>query len=200
MSFWDKVKEFVGVEEDYIDDEFYDDYGDLEESDYTVDEYEKFAKVTEVEEPVKNDRREAKENKDKTTKKYNEFKFSDNKKSDDSEPEIKKEERNPRRSSQAANRTSANTKMFVTIREPLTYEDAKTVLDDVLDGKTVVLNLEMLEQDKKTQIFYFVSGGVYSVEGTIQNVTKDIYVLAPKGVEIDGKLKAEISNRNLYQI
>ena len=37
--------------------------------------------------------------------------------------------------------------MIVSIREPLTYEDGKLVIDDIKSGKSVVLNLEMLEVD-----------------------------------------------------
>lgn len=196
MSFWDKVKEFVGVDEDYIDDEFYEDYDDLEgykddkgfdeKASYADDEFESEDNLptyeTEVVKP------EAKSFKSET-KSYSINQMNTN----------RKEERTPRRSSNFA-RNSKNSSMFVTIREPLTYEDGKIVLDDIMEGKSVVLNLEMLEVDKKTQIFYFVSGGLYSLNGTIQNVTKDIYVLAPHGVEIDGSIKEEISSKNLYQL
>ncbi|MDO5027058.1 MAG: cell division protein SepF [Tissierellia bacterium] len=200
MSFWDKVKEFVGVDEDYIDDEFYEDYDDLEnyKDDRKFDEKDSYEDMYEDNSPsyetevVKTD--------DRFIKADTTFNSSDDKNySLNSHNEKRKEERNPRRGL-TFNRTSKNTGMFVTIREPLTYEDGKIVLDDIMDGKSVVLNLEMLEVDKKTQIFYFVSGGLYSLNGTIQNVTKDIYVLAPHGVEIDGSLKDEISNKNLYQL
>ena len=67
---------------------------------------------------------------------------------------------------------------MISIREPITFDDGTQVLDDVLKGKVVVLNLEMLEVDKKRQIFDFVSGGIYSLSGKIQKVTKDIFILA----------------------
>lgn len=193
MSFWDKVKEFVGVEDDYFDDDFYDDYDDL-------DDYKNKEKVisddTEVNDfsnnpsfnqsytqPLKNENEESFNNEIKPT-------FND---------KNKKEEKSFRRSKSSSHDYN-NSKMYVSIREPLNYEDGKLVLDDIMEGKSVVLNLEMLEVDKKTQIFYFVSGGLYSLNGTIQNVTKDIYVLAPKGTEIDGQLKDEIINSNMHQL
>lgn len=204
MSFWDKVKEFVGVDEDYIDDEFYEDYDDLDDykddrnfddkSDYLDDDY------ADDDEDMPTYETEVVKPQDRFTRpETNSYKsetrtFSTNQKSVNG-----KEDRSPRRNSSLA-RSSNKSSMFVTIREPLTYEDGKIVLDDIMEGKSVVLNLEMLEVDKKTQIFYFVSGGLYSLNGTIQNVTKDIYVLAPHGVEIDGSIKEEISNKNLYQL
>ncbi len=91
-------------------------------------------------------------------------------------------------------------RFLISIREPITFDDGTQVLDDVLKGKVVVLNLEMLEVDKKRQIFDFVSGGIYSLNGKIQKVTKDIFILAPKGVDIDGKVKDQIENNGFYQL
>ena len=84
-------------------------------------------------------------------------------------------------------------RFLISIREPITFDDGTQVLDDVL-------NLEMLEVDKKRQIFDFVSGGIYSLSGKIQKVTKDIFILAPKGIDIDGKVKDQIENNGFYQI
>ena len=193
MSFWDKVKEFVGVEEDYFEDDFYDDYDDLED-------FKDSNKVVEDEVEVSDYSNSDSYNNDQS---YSQSFKADKEESfkNESKPAFKsknkKEEKSFRRSS---SNDYKNAKMFVSIIEPLNYEDGKLVLDDIMDGKSVVLNLEMLEVDKKTQLFYFVSGGLYSLNGTIQNVTKDIYVLAPKGTEIDGKLKEEILNSNMHQL
>lgn len=90
--------------------------------------------------------------------------------------------------------------MKICIQEPLTYDDGPGVIDNIIAGRTVVLNLEMLEVDKKRQIFDFVSGGVYAMSGDIQKVTKDIYVIVPKGVEVDGKIAETVNSKSVYQI
>lgn len=173
MAFWDKVKDFIGIEDDYYDEDF-DDFEDEYEADnidYNLDQEDEYEEVEEIykeDKPLRSKQgfRESNEiSQNKTNRSY-----------------------------------GSNNNMVVSIKEPLTYEDGKAVLDDILDKKTVVLNLEMLEMDKKTQIFYFVSGGLYSLRGSIQNVTKDIYVLVPEGVEVDNKIKETISNESLYQI
>lgn len=176
MSFWDKVKDFVGIEDDYYDeDEYYEDYDDYDE--------------------------DVKSEEDTSESYFNEVK-------EEEKPKRSYESSyTPAASTQTSKKTSpvkrsygSKSDMQVSIREPLTYEDSKAVLDDILEGKTVVLNLEMLEVDKKTQIFYFVSGGLYSVNGSISNVTKDIYVLVPEGVEINDKLAKTVTDKSLYQI
>ena len=210
MSFWDKVKEFVGVDEDYIDDEFYEDYDDLEDykdddfyddkSSLAEESYEDKVEITKPTYKVEEKKIEEKAYKPEPRT----YSTSDNTSSRDTastrETTSMRREERPLRRNVTTPRESTNSSMHVTIREPLTYEDGKVVLDDIMDGRSVVLNLEMLEVEKKTQIFYFVSGGLYSLNGTIQNVTKDIYVLAPHGVEIDSAVKSGISSSNLYQL
>ena len=92
-----------------------------------------------------------------------------------------------------------STNMKVALHEPLNYEDAPKVIDDLKMRKTVVVNLEELESGIKKQIFDFISGGLYSLEGSIQKVSKDIFVLAPSNVEIDGNIRTELKNNGIFK-
>lgn len=169
MAIWDKIKDFIGIEDDYYDedyDDYIDDEKDIQESGEMVSD--DAVRVDDNTKPENVDTSSIKTVSQRTTETKHYYK------------------------------TKSGENMVVTIREPMTYEDGKIVIDDILQRKAVVLNLENLEVDKKTQIFYFVSGGVYSLKGTIQNVTKDIYVLAPEGVEIDGKTSKLFAEKNLY--
>ena len=90
-----------------------------------------------------------------------------------------------------------NSNMKVVVHEPLSYEEAPIIVDDLKSRKTVIVNLEQLDGDIKRQIFDFINGGLYSMEGNIQKVTKDIFILAPSNVEIDG-LKDELKNKGIF--
>ena len=92
--------------------------------------------------------------------------------------------------------TAGNMKLV--IHEPLSYEDAPKIVDDLKTRKTVVVNLEQLEPNIKRQIFDFINGGLYSLEGNIQKVTKDIFILAPNNVEIDGNIRDELKNKGVF--
>ncbi len=87
--------------------------------------------------------------------------------------------------------------MKIVVHEPLKYEDAPIILNDLKMRKTIVVNLEKLEGREKRQVFDFISGGLYSLEGNIQEVTNNIFVLAPSSVEIDG-LKDELKSKGLF--
>lgn len=88
--------------------------------------------------------------------------------------------------------------MKVVVHEPLNYEDAPKIVDDLKMRKTVVVNLEELEPGIKRQIFDFINGGLYSLEGNIQKVSKDIFVLAPSNVELDGNIRDELKNKGVF--
>lgn len=88
----------------------------------------------------------------------------------------------------------------ILIHEPITYDDAPLILDDIIAKNVVVLNLEMLEIDIKRKAFDFVSGGIYAIDGKMQKVAKDIFVIAPKELEIDGKIKDQIQSKGFYQL
>lgn len=90
-----------------------------------------------------------------------------------------------------------NSNMKLIVHEPLSYDEAPTIVDDLKSRKTVVVNLEQLEPNIKRQIFDFINGGLYTLEGNIQKVTKDVFVLAPNNVEIDG-LKDELKNKGIF--
>ncbi len=88
--------------------------------------------------------------------------------------------------------------MKVVVHEPLNYEDAPKIVDDLKMRKTVVVNLEELEPGIKRQIFDFINGGLYSLEGSIQKVSKDIFVLAPSNVELDGNIRDELKTKEFF--
>ncbi|MBU5426461.1 cell division protein SepF [Tissierella pigra] len=90
-----------------------------------------------------------------------------------------------------------NSNMKIVVHEPLSYDEAPSIIDDLKARKTVIVNLEQLDNGIKRQIFDFISGGLYAMEGNIQKVTKDIFIFAPSNVEIDG-LKEELKNRGLF--
>ena len=90
-----------------------------------------------------------------------------------------------------------NSDMIITVHEPLSYDESPKIVDDLRDNKAVVLNFEQLDIDVKREIFDFVSGALYAIDGKIQKVNKDIFVLAPTKIEIDG-LKEELKNSGMF--
>lgn len=160
MGFFDKMKNMIGLEDQYYDEDYNDDYNDSYDS-------------VDSQPSTDNDSYTAK---------------------------ASYESQKPASAFSNLVDMTSSSKVKISIQEPLEYEDGPAVIDAISQSKTVVLNLEMLEVDKKRQIFDFVNGGIYALGGSIQKVTKDIYVLVPKGVEIDAALKNSVSDKSLYQL
>lgn len=160
MGFMDKIKNMIGIEDAYYDEDYVDNY-------YDQYEEEKNREESVVEE----------------------------------EPMTQTQESRTTRQPNIVNMSNSSSRMRISIQEPLTYDDGPGIIDHITAQRTVILNLEMLEVDKKRQIFDFVSGGVYALNGDIQKVTKDIYVIVPKGVEVNSdNLKDAMSQKSLYQL
>lgn len=90
-----------------------------------------------------------------------------------------------------------NANMKIVVHEPLNYEEAPEIVENLKSRKVIVINFEQLDVNLKRQIFDFVNGALYAMEGKIQKVTKDIFILAPNNVEIDG-LKEELKTKGIF--
>lgn len=90
--------------------------------------------------------------------------------------------------------------MKVVIVEPKKYEDVTIIADHLKQKKAVIVNLEGLSQDVDTRksIFFFMTGAVYVLNGTIQKVSKAIFILAPNNVDIDANIKKELESKTIF--
>ncbi len=89
--------------------------------------------------------------------------------------------------------TTNNFKLVV--YEPDKYDEVTKLVSDLKTRKLIVLNLENTNADIKKQVFDFVNGAVFALEGTIQKVSTDIFVVAPNNVEINQSLKEELRTK-----
>lgn len=102
-----------------------------------------------------------------------------------------------RQSAKSLGSSSSNVQMKICIHEPLSYDESPLIVDDLRLRKAVVLNFEQLDMNVKRQIFDFVNGSLYALDGKIQKVNKDIFILAPSNIEIEG-LKAELQEKGVF--
>ena len=67
---------------------------------------------------------------------------------------------------------------------PVTFDEVSTVADYLLDGCTVVLNLELLDAAQTLRMLDFLNGVTYSTDGDIKNVSKSTYIITPHNVDV----------------
>jgi cell division inhibitor SepF len=76
--------------------------------------------------------------------------------------------------------------MEVCVIRPNTFEDAREITDTLINGRTVVLNMEGLNVEVAQRIIDFTCGACYALNGNLQKVSSYIFVITPSSVEISG--------------
>lgn len=72
----------------------------------------------------------------------------------------------------------------VVIYSPSTYEDVQLLIDHLKMREQVIVDFSTVNQTSVYRILDFMSGAVYALNGSIQQITKNIFLFAPSGVKI----------------
>lgn len=78
--------------------------------------------------------------------------------------------------------SSSTTKMIIS--KPSSFDDVKDIADNVKARKSVIVNLEAVSHEDGRRIIDFLSGTGHALDGTIQKVSKLIFLIAPKNIEV----------------
>ncbi len=84
-------------------------------------------------------------------------------------------------------RNSSPKQSAVCMVVPHADEDANEVADLLLQGKSVVLNLEGMNVDAAQRVIDFASGACYVMGGNLQMISKKIFIVTPSTVELSGE-------------
>lgn len=84
---------------------------------------------------------------------------------------------------------AVSTGMEVCVIKPTTIEDEIEIVDTLLSGRTVLINMEGLNLEIAQRIIDFVSGATYAMHGSLQKVSNYIFLATPNGVDISGDIQ-----------
>lgn len=91
-------------------------------------------------------------------------------------------------------RGASSSDMEVCVIKPTHYENTKDIIDTLLEGKSVVLNLEGIKIDLAQRIVDSVIGGCYAISGNLQKISGYIYLVTPQSVDITGDFQDAVSD------
>ncbi|SFP94069.1 cell division inhibitor SepF [Lachnospiraceae bacterium XBB1006] len=91
--------------------------------------------------------------------------------------------------------------MEVCVIRPSGIEDEREIADTLLDGRTVVLNIEGITADLAQRIIDFTSGSCYAIGGNLQKISNYIFIVTPSNVEISGDFQGIVDgyDRNTFR-
>lgn len=72
----------------------------------------------------------------------------------------------------------------VVIHSPKTYKDVQSLIDHLKAHEQVIVDFSTVNQVSVYRILDFMSGAIYALGGSIQQIKKDLFLFVPKGVTI----------------
>ena len=70
------------------------------------------------------------------------------------------------------------------IARPESFSEVSTIADYLLDGCTVVLNMEVMDRASQLRMLDFLNGVTYSLGGDIKNAAPGTFIITPNNVDI----------------
>lgn len=67
---------------------------------------------------------------------------------------------------------------------PKSYSEVQKLIDFLKQGESVMLNLDNVSEDEAQRMLDFSSGAVYALNGSVQRVSGNIFLLTPEGLNI----------------
>ncbi len=81
----------------------------------------------------------------------------------------------------------------VKIVNPKEYKDAPEIADLLMNGNTVLLNIESIAKDQAISLLAYLAGAVHVSGGVMTKVSKTTLVLAPKNIDVSS-IEAMVNN------
>ncbi len=88
----------------------------------------------------------------------------------------------------------------VRIIEPRSFGDTTQIVKQLLDQKTVVLNLHLLDKEQSQRTIDFVCGAAFALGGAPQKVGDTVFVFTPNSVQlsVESKEHAAFGSESLW--
>ena len=82
----------------------------------------------------------------------------------------------------------------VYVIKPQEFNEAQRVTDYLKEGRTIVINMEGIEVHAAQRIIDFIGGACYALDGSLQAISANIFIAAPRNIDVTGDLRDEILN------
>ncbi|MBR3768390.1 MAG: cell division protein SepF [Clostridia bacterium] len=89
-------------------------------------------------------------------------------------------------------------KLQVVLKKPERFEEATGIADELLDKRTVVLNLEATAKDEAARLLCFLSGVAYANGGKLKKIANNTYIITPYNVDVMGDLLDELESNGMF--
>jgi cell division inhibitor SepF len=81
---------------------------------------------------------------------------------------------------------------------PRFYNEARTIGEHFRLGNPVIINLTDMDESEHKRLVDFASGLAFGLHGTIERVTKKVFLLSPANVSIDVEDKSAAAQASFF--
>ena len=82
--------------------------------------------------------------------------------------------------------------------QPSFYNEARTIGEHFRLGNPVIINLTDMDESEHKRLVDFASGLAFGLHGTIERVTKKVFLLSPANVSIDVEDKSAAAQASFF--
>jgi len=90
-----------------------------------------------------------------------------------------------------------NQKLKIMVLEPTLYEEVQVIVEHLKAKRAVITNLEETNPEVAKQIFDFLSGAIYALDGNIYKIKEAVFVATPSNVEISAEQRRELQEKTM---
>ena len=72
----------------------------------------------------------------------------------------------------------------VTVIEPRSFSESAQIVKKLIDKKTVVLHLDLLDKEQSQRTIDFVCGAAHALSGTAQKISDMVFIFTPSNVSL----------------
>ena len=72
----------------------------------------------------------------------------------------------------------------VTVIEPRAFSEAAQIVKKLIDNKTVILHLDLLDKEQSQRTIDFVCGAAHALNGTAQKISDMVFIFTPSSVSL----------------
>ncbi|MDR1521283.1 MAG: cell division protein SepF [Streptococcaceae bacterium] len=83
----------------------------------------------------------------------------------------------------------------IAIKEPRVYSQVLDVANLLLAKEAVLVNFHLMEEVAASRVIDFLTGAVFALDGDIQRIDNEIFLLTPSNMEISGDIARSLLNQ-----
>ena len=100
------------------------------------------------------------------------------------EPRVTPREEESAKASSAVVSQNPDSNIELKVVRPESFSEVSDIADYLIDGCTVVLNVEVLDKASIVRMLDFLNGVTYTKDGDIKKVSQSTYIITPSGIGI----------------